>query len=35
MAVIGSKCSCGENAHVFEDGKQCCGNCYLKKKGRR
>ena len=35
LAAMSSKCSCGENANIFEEGEQCCGKCYLKKHGRR
>ena len=32
LAVMGSKCSCGENTNVFENGEQFCSSCYLKNK---
>lgn len=34
MVVMDSKCSCGENANVFENNEKFCSKCYLKNKGR-
>ena len=35
VVVDESKCACGEQANVFENGGKYCIDCYLKKNCRR